>query len=71
MPAHTLPEPTLDLVVALLGTADTWPLLLLVLLVAAPAVWSRDARRRRRARQVLALLRPHRPHRGSDEEPHT
>ncbi|MEE2040899.1 hypothetical protein Q8791_27130 [Nocardiopsis sp. CT-R113] len=66
MPAYTLSEPALDLVVALLGTADTWPLLLLVLLVATPAVWSRDARRRRRARQVLALLRPHR---GSDEEP--
>lgn len=48
-----------DLSVALLGTADSWPLLLLVLLVIIPAVWSRDADRRRRARQVLQLLRPH------------
>ncbi|ADH68048.1 MULTISPECIES: hypothetical protein [Nocardiopsis] len=47
-----------DLTVALLGTADSWPLLLLVVLVVVPAVWSRDTRRRRRARQVLRLLRP-------------
>ncbi|WP_017603005.1 hypothetical protein [Nocardiopsis alkaliphila] len=47
----------MDLVVALLGTVGSWPLLLLVLLVIVPAVWSRDARRRHRARQVLRLLR--------------
>ncbi|MCP3012964.1 hypothetical protein NGM33_06425 [Nocardiopsis dassonvillei] len=57
-----------DLTVALLGTADSWPLLLLVVLVIVPAVWSRDTRRRRRARQVLGLLRPPHRHRG-DEEP--
>lgn len=56
-----------DLAVALLGTAESWPLLLFVLFVIVPAVWSRDARRRSRARQVLLLLR--RP-RGADEEPH-
>ncbi|CAL9624130.1 hypothetical protein SUDANB121_05916 (plasmid) [Nocardiopsis dassonvillei] len=66
MSAHPVPEPALEVVVALLGTADSWPLLLLVLLVAVPAVWSRDPGRRRRARQVLALLRPHR---GSEEDP--
>ncbi|MEU1898516.1 MULTISPECIES: hypothetical protein [Nocardiopsis] len=57
-----------DLTVALLGTADSWPLLLLVVLVVVPAVWSRDTRRRRRARQVLRLLRPQQRHCG-DEEP--
>lgn len=46
-----------DLMVALLGTASSWPLLLLVLLVVVPAVWSRDTARRHRARQVLRLLR--------------
>ncbi|WP_017590805.1 hypothetical protein [Nocardiopsis ganjiahuensis] len=66
MPAHTLSEPALELVVALLGTADSWPLLLLVLLVVVPAVWSRDAHRRRRARHVLRLMRQPR---GADEEP--
>ncbi|MEV6819856.1 hypothetical protein AB0M72_13975 [Nocardiopsis dassonvillei] len=57
-----------DLTVALLGTAESWPLLLLVVLVVVPAVWSRDTRRRRRARQVLRLLRPQHRHCG-DEEP--
>lgn len=69
MPAHATSSQFLDLTVALLGTADSWPLLLLILFVVVPAVWSRDARRRRRARQVLRLLRPHHWHvEGADEE---
>lgn len=58
MPALAVVDLAVDLLVALLGTASSWPLLLIVLLVVVPAVWSRDARRRHRARQVLRLLRP-------------
>jgi len=70
MPVLAASDPALDLMVAFLGTADSWPLLILVLLVIVPAVWSRDVRRRRRARQVLRLLRSsHRPS-AVDDEPH-
>lgn len=69
MPAFASSGLVVDLSVALLGTADTWPLLLLVLFVIVPAVWSRDAHRRRRARQVLRLLRFPRQPRDADEEP--
>jgi hypothetical protein len=72
MPVLAASALVMDATVALLGTADSWPLLLLVLFVVVPAVWSRDAHRRRRARQVLRLLRPSlRPHdaEGVDEEP--
>jgi hypothetical protein len=71
MPALTVSDLLVELAVALLGTAESWPLLLLVLLVIVPAVWSRDARRRRRARQVLRLLRSPRQRRAADEEPHS
>ncbi|MFD3685481.1 hypothetical protein ACFWTE_11750 [Nocardiopsis sp. NPDC058631] len=64
MPILALADLTVDLVVALLGTAGSWPLLLLVLLVVVPAVWSRDTGRRHRARQVLRLLRSR-----TDDEP--
>lgn len=69
MPALAPSDLGVDLSVALLGTTDTWPLLLLVLFVIVPAVWSRDAHRRRRARQVLRLLRSPRCPRDADEEP--
>jgi hypothetical protein len=64
MPVLAVANLTADLMVALLGTADSWPLLLLVLLVVVPAVWSRDADRRHRARQILRLLRSR-----TDDEP--
>ncbi|CAL9624567.1 hypothetical protein SUDANB121_05926 (plasmid) [Nocardiopsis dassonvillei] len=69
MPVLAPSDLVVDLSVALLGTADSWPLLLLVLFVIVPAVWSRDAHRRRRARQVLRLLRSPRRPRDADKEP--
>ncbi|MFE1472146.1 hypothetical protein [Nocardiopsis dassonvillei] len=69
MPVLAPSDLVVDLTVALLGTAESWPLLLLVLFVIVPAICSRDARRRRRARQVLRLLYSPRRPRDADEEP--
>ncbi|GAB2521075.1 hypothetical protein [Nocardiopsis aegyptia] len=69
MPVLAPSSLVVDLAVALLGTAESWPLLLLVVFVIVPAVWSRDTRRRRRAWQVLRLLRSPRRPRDADEDP--